>query len=78
MEFDITKHNLVPKHEKLSKDEKAKFLKEFNLSLEQLPKIKVSDKALKGVAVEIGDVIKIIRKSPTMKEALYYRVVISG
>ena len=78
MGVETIKHNLVPKHEKLSKEEKENILKELNIYVKQLPKIRRKDAALQGLDVEIGDVIRILRRSSTTKEALYYRMVVDG
>ncbi len=74
--FDITKHILVPEHTKVNEDEKQKLLKQFNISIKQLPEIKLSDPAIQRLNPKIGDVIKIRRKSPTIGESFFYRVVI--
>lgn len=66
-------HILQPKHTKLSSQEVEKLLKELNISLAQLPKIKITDPALPE-GVEISDVIKIERTSGD-KKTYYYRVV---
>tara|TARA_Y100000310_G_scaffold254726_1_gene261892 strand:+ start:268 stop:507 length:240 start_codon:yes stop_codon:yes gene_type:complete len=76
-EVDISKHELVPQHIKLDDKEKIALLEQFNVGLSQLPKIRVKDKALGGMEVKPGDVIKIVRKSPTDKETVFYRVVIN-
>jgi DNA-directed RNA polymerase subunit H (RpoH/RPB5) len=75
---DITKHSLVPEHNKLSEEEKQKLLKKHNISLRQLPKILKSDPAIQHLDIKVGDLIKIKRKSPTNKESIFYRVVING
>lgn len=67
-------HVLQPKQIKLSKEEAEKLLKQYNISLVQLPKIKISDPSLPE-GCEIGDVIKIERESDG-KKAIYYRVVV--
>jgi len=67
-------HILQPKHTKLKKEEIDKLLSELNISLTQLPKIKLTDPALPENS-EIGDVIKIERKEED-KTYIYYRVVI--
>ncbi len=77
-EIDITKHNLVPKHIKISEEEKQELLKTYNISSKQLPVILENDAAIKNLDFEIGDVIKIIRKSPTNKESIFYRLVINS
>ena len=77
-EIDITKHNLVPKHKLLNDKEKDELLKHYSISLKQLPRILLSDPMVKILNAKIGDVIKIMRKSQTAGEAVYYRVVIKG
>ncbi|MEM3405869.1 MAG: DNA-directed RNA polymerase subunit RpoH/Rpb5 C-terminal domain-containing protein [Candidatus Pacearchaeota archaeon] len=67
-------HILQPKHTKMSKKEVEELLKKYNISLSQLPKIKKEDPALPENC-EVGDVIKIERKSGD-KNTIYYRVVI--
>ncbi len=76
--FDISEHLLVPKHTKLKDDEKQVVLNHYNISIQQLPQIKQSDPALSKIPTNPGDVIKIVRKSPTTGETAFYRVVING
>jgi DNA-directed RNA polymerase subunit H (RpoH/RPB5) len=66
-------HLLQPKHTKLSPIEVEKLLSELNISLIQLPKIKINDFALPE-GCEISDVIKIERIIEG-KKINYYRVV---
>ena len=75
---DIAGHILVPQHIKLPEEEKQKLLKTYNIALKQLPRIKASDPALISLDIHSGDIIKIIRKSPITREAVYYRRVIDG
>ncbi len=76
--FDITTHELVPEHKKLSEENKNKLLEKMNLSLRQLPQILQVDPAIQHLEAEPGDVIQIIRKSETVGESVYYRVVVHG
>ncbi len=76
--FNIEEHELVPKHIKLTEEEKNKLLDELNISPRQLPMILASDPMAKKLDAKPGDIIKIIRKSPTAKESIYYRVVVHG
>jgi len=69
-------HILVPKHLKLSENEKKKLLESMNISLRELPVIKANDPAIIELKVERNDIIKIIRKSPTAGESLFYRRVV--
>ncbi|MBI5797656.1 DNA-directed RNA polymerase subunit H [Candidatus Woesearchaeota archaeon] len=76
--FDVTKHTLVPKHSKLTVEQVTKLIGEYNISIEQLPRILKSDPAIKTLDPEVGDVIEIERKSPTIGKAKYYRMVMNG
>jgi len=73
--FKITEHIFVPKHTKLSDEEKQKLLAEYNISTNQLPKILKADPAIKELDAKLGDVIKIDRKSVTSGKTTFYRVV---
>ena len=76
--FDIATHALVPMHERATDEEKHELLKKYNLSIKQLPMIKNNDPAIKNIPLKVGDVVKITRKSATVGEYVYYRVVING
>ncbi len=76
--FKISQHFLVPQHIKLTEEQKERLLKSFNISIKQLPMIKISDPAIKEMGMRVNDVILIKRKSNTAKETDYYRVVIDG
>lgn len=65
---NITKHRLVPKHTKLSDDEKQAITKQYGA---RLPDIFASDPVVKHYGFEVGDIIKIERKDGT----IYYRQV---
>lgn len=78
MRFDWA---FTPKHEKLSASQAKKQLKDINVSLDELPLIRRTDPAIlrlleEGVAIEVGDVIKITRSSKTGGDVPYYRRVI--
>ena len=77
-EIKIQKHELVPVHVKLNDEEKRKVLQKLNVSLSQMPSIFPSDPGIEHLDVKQDDLIKIIRKSPTAVESVYYRVVVHG
>lgn len=66
-------HILQPKQTKLTPPEVEKLLKQYNISLTQLPKIKVTDPSISEDS-EIGEVIKVERESDG-KKVVYFRVV---
>ncbi|MEM5829155.1 MAG: DNA-directed RNA polymerase subunit H [Candidatus Aenigmatarchaeota archaeon] len=74
--IDVEKHTLVPKHIILSEEEKVEVLKKYRASLRQFPKILITDPAIADKNPKVGDIVKIIRKSPTAGETVYYRVVV--
>jgi DNA-directed RNA polymerase subunit H len=71
----LSKHELVPKHVKVGEKEKKTLLEKYQITPKELPKIIKGNPALHDLGAEIGDIIKIIRKSPTAGESVYYRVV---
>lgn len=73
----IKNHVLIPKHIKLSEKEKKELFEKYHISLRELPKIKKDDPAIASLNARIGDVIKIIRASPTAGETVFYRGVVS-
>jgi len=75
-EIKIEKHEYVPEHIKLKEEEIEELLKKLNVSKRQLPMILKEDPSLAKFDVKKGDVIKIIRNSPTIGKSEFYRAVI--
>jgi len=73
--LDPTKHDLVPKHVLLPDKEKEELFARYKITIFDLPRIEKSDAAISHLPAKTGDVIKIIKKSKTAKEAVYYRGV---
>jgi len=76
MAIDINEHELVPEHELLEEDEVDGLLERFDITEDQLPKMKRKDVMAKRLDAEPGDVVKITRDSATAGEATYYRLVV--
>jgi DNA-directed RNA polymerase subunit H len=74
--FDIFEHVLVPKHEILTEEERKQVLAQYRIQPYQLPQIKASDPAVKAIGAKPGDILRIIRKSPTAGEHIAYRYVV--
>lgn len=70
-------HSLIPKHTKLSDKEKDALFEKYGISVQDLPKISITDPAIEHMLLKPGDVIKIDRTSSTAGETVYYRGVIS-
>jgi DNA-directed RNA polymerase subunit H len=71
-ETDITKHVLVPEHSKLpDKDPLAQIY-----NAKDLPRIMITDPAIRHLKPKEGDIIKIVRKSKTAGESIFLRRVV--
>ncbi|OKY77150.1 MAG: DNA-directed RNA polymerase subunit H RpoH/RPB5 [Candidatus Methanohalarchaeum thermophilum] len=75
-EYNVLDHDLVPDHELLSEKEVEELKEEEDIQLGSLPKVLKRDPVAKELDAEPGDVLKVIRESPTAGKALAYRLVI--
>nr|MDO8085735.1 DNA-directed RNA polymerase subunit H [Candidatus Sigynarchaeum springense]MDO8119290.1 DNA-directed RNA polymerase subunit H [Candidatus Sigynarchaeota archaeon] len=75
--IDITRHELVPKHVIMSKEEVADLLARYEIKLVKLPRISVDDPVIQMLGGKVNDVVRIIRKSETSVDSSdYYRFVV--
>jgi len=75
----VSKQTLGVKDVTLIPKEEAKALmRQLRLRPWQLPWIRASDPLAKSVGAKPGDVLKIVRDSPTAGEAVVYRLVVPG
>lgn len=72
----ILEHEMVPKHEILSKKDSEELLKKYGITSDKLPKILENDPVVQVIKAKKGDIVKITRRSPTAGEAIYYRLVV--
>jgi DNA-directed RNA polymerase subunit H len=77
LSFDVTTHILVPEHKLLNDKQRKALFEKYHVAVSELPKIFVSDSAISDLNAQPGDVIKIIKKSRTAGETVYYRGVIN-
>lgn len=72
--YNPTKHELVPKHEKLTEDEIAELKERYMLkSKMQMPHILRTDVIARWLGLRHGDVVRIPRHNDTSGESYYYR-----
>ena len=76
--YDVTKHVLIPKHSIVSDKELKEVTDKYNLSGRELPRILKKDPAIQHLNAKEGTVIKIVRKSQTAGETVFYRRVVSA
>lgn len=71
---NITHHELVPKHIRLSDGEKSQLLQRYKLKESQLPRIQREDPVARYLGLKRGQVVKIIRRSETSGRYASYRI----
>lgn len=78
LQFNISKHVLVPKHDVIRDEKEIKsIIEKFSLKTKyQLPIILKTDAMAKYLGLKNGDIVKIIRDSPTSGEYVTYRCCI--
>ncbi|MGC8974667.1 MAG: DNA-directed RNA polymerase subunit H [Thermoprotei archaeon] len=76
--FKILEHELVPKHEVLKPEEAIEVLRSLGVRPEQLPYLRASDPVARAIGARPGDIVRVIRKSPTAGRIVAYRFVIAG
>ena len=76
--FNIMNHKLVPLHMIISEKEREELLKKYNIEPRKLPKILDIDPVSIYIGAKPGQILKIIRKSHTAKEAVSYRLVVES
>jgi len=77
-EFDLMNHQLVPLHIIISDEEKKELFEKYNITQDQLPKILNTDPVSIFIGAQPGQILKIIRRSHTAKEAVAYRLVVES
>lgn len=75
---NIMKHLWVPRHEICTKKEKKKLMKQYSVTADQLPHIKLTDPCVRHLGAVKGDLLRITRESETSKgsPSLSYRLVV--
>ena len=76
--YNVTKHNFVPEHIRIKKEEYSLYLNDFldSLhidSLDNLPKILESDPVAMFIGLRPGELAKIIRPSTSAGKHIVYR-----
>lgn len=74
--FTIFKHKLVPIHEILTPEEREQLLAKYRIQPYQLPRIRASDPAVTAIGATPGNIVRIIRESPTAGKYTGYRYVV--
>ena len=73
---NISENFLVPKHEIVPAEKAQEILQKYGADAKKLPQILRDDPMVLEINAKKGDLIRIIRDSPTAGRAIYYRIVV--
>jgi len=73
--FNMLEHEMQPSFRILSNEEKQQIMKRYNITKDkEFPDISRFDPVSQAIGVRPGELIEIIRSSPTAVNSLYYRI----
>jgi len=75
LRYNLVEHEMVPRHEVLSYEQKMKLLERYKIELNQLPRLLTTDPIARYYGLVAEQVVRIIRKSPTAGSYVTYRVL---
>lgn len=74
LQYNVTRHVYVPRHEKVPADQVAEILKTYYLKSKfHLPQITESDPVSRYLGIKHGDVVRITRGSLNCGKTVFYR-----
>lgn len=76
--INLIDHEIVPKHELLSKEELKDFYKKFNVKKKNMPKLNINDPVARYYNMKKNDIVRITRPSQTSGKVISYRLVREG
>jgi DNA-directed RNA polymerase I, II, and III subunit RPABC1 len=74
--FNITKHEIVPKHRIMDPEESKAVLEKYKIKPENLPYISRADPIAKYYGAKGGQIMEITRFEPSTGKSIYYRLVV--
>lgn len=75
--IDITKHQNVPEHTLLTKDEENELISQYKINKKNLPYININDPVAKFLGIKKNQIVKIIRPSINAGETCLYRLCVN-
>lgn len=72
LQYNVTKHRLVPKHERLTPRERENFLAAYG---SKIPVLLTSDPVARFYKFNAGDIVRVIRSRASSDSYITYRIV---
>lgn len=73
--FNVLEHEMQPKFRILSDEEKQEIMKQYNITKDkEFPDIFRFDPVSQAIGIRPGEVMEIIRSSPTAVKSVYFRI----
>ena len=83
-EINVLEHDDVPEHHLVEVEDEERILSQYNVGKDQLPKIRKTDpcvkilEEIKGIDIDEGRLIRIVRPHSVSGVSVAYRVVVGG
>lgn len=71
--YNIARHNYVPKHEIVADVEVQDILNTYNITVHDLPGIRINDPMARYIGAKAGELVRIFRNSQNMGDTIVYR-----
>ena len=77
LQYNVIEHSFVPKHKKLTKEEKENVMKKYNITNDsQFPEISMFDPVAKAILLRPGDLCEITRYEKISFKNVFYRICV--
>lgn len=77
LQYNVIEHTFVPKHRKLTEEEKENVMKKYNITNDsQFPEISMFDPVAKAILLRPGDLCEITRYEKISFKNVFYRICV--
>jgi len=76
--YNVLEHFLNPDLAVIEKNEATKIINKYGGNPFNFPIMLSTDPSAEKIGAQTGDIVKVIRKSPTNITSIYYRFVVEG
>lgn len=77
LQYNVIEHSFVPKHKKLTEEEKENIMKKYNISNDsQFPEISMFDPVARAILLRPGELCEITRYEKISFKNVFYRICV--